>query len=128
MIMFAVALHFTWSALIMFDDSALNATALHALFHWIKPAWLLSYILLSAASMALFSLMTRSPWAVLFLLPQQVLLIMSASGAVDAIWLAQFADGEIRPRAFIAADQIYSIIAATGHTFAIIQHTLRINR
>ncbi len=63
-------------------------------------------------------------WVVVLLLPQQILLMMGVSGAIEAIWLSQFADGVLRPRAFIAADQINSVLAAIGHTVAIISHAL----
>ncbi len=60
-------------------------------------------------------------------MPQQILLMMSAAGAVESMWLGQFADGVLRPHTFIIADQIYSILAAIGHTVAIIMHARRIN-
>lgn len=125
MVLFAISLHLWWALMILVDQSALNATGLSSLYHYIYPAPLLAWVLVSAAGMAFLGLFVRShPWLVILLIPQQVLLVMSAAGALDAMWLAQFADGVLRPRAFIAADQMYSVLAAIGHTMAIIARAL----
>lgn len=128
MVMYAISLHLVWSGILLFDDAATNATALNALFRYIHSPYLLSFVIFTAATSAFFGLFLESSWLVILLLPQQVLLMMSAAGATEAIWLAQFADGVIRPRAFIAADQLYSVLAAIGHTAAITFHALRVNR
>ena len=121
MVLFAIALHLCWTLMIFLDPSALNATALSALYRYIHPAPLLAMVISSAAMMALAGLFTnRLPWVVILLMLQQAMLMMSAIGAIDAMWLAQFADRVIRPRAFIAADQMYAVLAAIGHTAAII--------
>lgn len=125
MVLFAVALHLWWTLMILIDRSAVNATGIASLHRFIFPAGLLAAVLFAAAVMAFAALFIRRPWMVLLLLPQQVLLMMSAAGALEAIWLAQFADGVLRPRAFIAADQMYSVLAAIGHTMAIIAGMLR---
>jgi hypothetical protein len=128
MVLYAIALHLSWAVILLFDHQAINATALNALARYIYPPELLVWVIASAAIAALIALSTRRPWIVLLLLPQQVLLMMSASGAAEAIWLSQFADGVIRSRSFIAADQLYSILAAIGHTAAITIHAIRVNR
>lgn len=128
MVLYAIALHLTWAFLLLFDDAATMATALNALFRYIHPPILLSYVVAAAAFAALVALFSDTPWIVILLLPQQILLMMSAAGATEAIWLAQFADGVIRPRAFIAADQLYSVLAAIGHTAAITFHALKANQ
>lgn len=124
MVLYAVALHWTWAAILLFDSDATHATALNAVFRYIYPEALLITVLSTAASAALCGLILRSPWSLLLLLPQQVILMMSAAGAIEAMWNMQFADGVIRPMAFIAADQIYSVLAAIGHTAALIRHAI----
>lgn len=130
MVLFAITLHLWWAGLLFADKSALGATGVHAIAQYLGSSDLLPTIIGGAALMALWGLFaTTSPfWIVVWLLPQQVLLVASASGAIEAMWLAQFADGVLRPRAFIAADQMYSVLAAVGHTIAIIVHTVRIVR
>lgn len=128
MVLYAIALHICWVAIILLDDSAVGATALSALHKYIPdPLWLAVSIGL-AAMLAVFGLYTHVPWIVVLLLPQQLLLIASAAGSFEAIYLSQYADGVVRSRAFIAADQIYSIIAMLGHTAAIIAHAKRLAR
>jgi hypothetical protein len=128
MVLFAVALHLSWATILMLDDAALNATAIHALHRYIASLPLLAATLAAAALLAVIGLFTRVPWVVLLLIPQQAILMMSAAGAVEAMWLGQFADGVLRPHAFIIADQFYSVLAAIGHTVAIVAHARRVAR
>lgn len=128
MVLYAVALHLAWGVFLLIDDVATNATAVHALFRYIHPPELLSAVVVGAAIAALLAMFSHAPLFVAMLLPQQALLMMSAAGAIEAIWLGQFADGVIRPHAFIAADQFNSVLAAIGHTAAIVLHTIRIVR
>lgn len=124
MVSYAVALHLSWAIILLIDGSATNATAVHALHRYIALP-LLPPVIAGAALFAVWGMISNSPWTLVLLLPQQILLMMSAAGAVEAIWLSQFADGVIRARAFIAADQLYSVLAAIGHTLAIIAHARR---
>lgn len=125
MILYAVTLHLAWATILQFDPSAMDATALHALSRWGLSPTSLSILIAACAIAALAALSTRKPtWMLFLLLPQQILLMMSASGAIEAIWVSQFADGVVRPRGFIAADQLYSVLAAVGHTTAIIRHAI----
>lgn len=126
MVMYAIALHLVWAVIISVDQAALGATAVDALHRHIQSVPALIAVLVIAAFLAAIGLFTTTPWIVLLLIPQQVLLMMSASGAVEAIWLAQYADGVVRPRAFLAADQIYSVLAAVCHTIAIAAHATRV--
>jgi hypothetical protein len=126
MVLFAIVLHLWWAATLAIDNSALNVNAISALYRYIHPLPLLVVVITVAATMALIGLFTKLPWVLLFLIPQQALLMMSAAGAIESMWLGQFADGIIRPHAFIAADQFYSVLAALGHTIAIIAHARRI--
>lgn len=120
MVMFAIALHLWWALMIVLDISALHATGLASLYHYIAQPQLLAAVIVGATLMSFAAMVSSARWIVLLFLPQQVLLMMSAAGVVEAIWLAQFADGVMRPRAFIASDQIYSVLAAIGHTTAIV--------
>lgn len=128
MVLYAVALHLWWSLLIMFDRATLGATGPSALNKWIHSPGMLALVIAFAAICAVIALFTDRPWILLLLLPQQILLMAVAAGAVEAMWLAQFADGVLRPRAFIAADQAPSVFGAVGHTVAMILQALRIGQ
>lgn len=125
MVMFAVALHLWWAFLIMVDNAALGATGVASLHRYIHSPMLLAATIAAAAVMALVGTVSRISWLFMLMVPQQVLLMMSAAGSVEAMWIAQFADGVLRPRAFIAADQVYSILAAAGHTLAVVAYAVR---
>ncbi len=117
-VLIAVAIHATWAMLILHDESALNANAVHALFRFVQSPQLLALVLMLVAASALAGSFIGNMW---LLMPQQVVLVLSGVGAIESIWLAQFADGVLRPHAFIMADQVYSIYLAIGHTVAISQ-------
>jgi hypothetical protein len=54
------------------------------------------------------------------MVPQQFLLFISAGGAIQAMVEGQFADGTIRSVYFLLADQSPAVLAAIGHTLAIV--------
>lgn len=124
----AITLHLVWATLLLIDPAAVNATSVNAIFKFIHSPTELAFALYSVAILASFGLFTKIPWIVLLLLPQQIALMMSAAGAIDAMWLAQFADGVSRPRTFLIADQLYSVLLAMGHTFAASVHVNRLIR
>lgn len=128
MVMYAVILHLIWALLILFDPSALGATPLDSLYRYIHSPLQLSLILAVVAFVAAAGSFARMPVQVLALVPQQIVLMMTAAGSIEAIWLAQYADGVFRPRTFMLADQANSILAACGHTIAIIAHVKRLAR
>lgn len=125
MVMSAILLHLVWAATIVVDRSAVGATAVNALYRFVPDAFLLAWLLLVVAGMAASAMLLSSPAAMVMLLPQQAVLMMSAGGAVEAMWLGQFADGVSRPLGFLVADQIYCVIVAMGHTAALVSIALR---
>jgi hypothetical protein len=103
---------------LLWDPAAGNATAVHALLQLVsRPAAISIYGVV--ALLAAFGLFYRRG-CVWCLLPQQFVLMLSAVGAGMAMWAGAFADGVARPPAFIIADQMPAILAAIGHTYAII--------
>lgn len=136
MVMYAISLHVIWAGLLALDGSIIGTTAIAGINHYIVASYLVPFfgfrlplLILSIAGTAVLAsigIYTQRPWVVLFLLPQQVLLMMSAAGAIESMWLSQYADGTFRPFPFIAADQINSVLAAIGHTIAIVAHARRV--
>lgn len=125
MVLFAITLHLFWASCLLIDLSPLGVNAINALHRFIQPPPLLIATLVSVAVLAGIGIFHRNRWAVLLLIPQQIILFMSASGALQSAWLGQFADGVMRPHTFIATDQIYSILLAVFHTVAIMAHASR---
>lgn len=123
MVLCAVSLHLSWAGFLFMDAAGVNATAVHALSRYIFPVGVLIWVLGCASVAALTGLMFIhiSAWLAVLLLPQLILLWMSAAGAIQAIFVSQFADGV----AMIAADQWISVLVAFWYTIAIILHSSR---
>ena len=124
---YAAILHLWWAGLLWLSPSAADATTTAALTDCFSPRYV-SVALVVASVMSLTVLYrARAPsiWTALCLLPQQALLTLAAVGAVEAIWASQFADGVIRSRYFIAADQFPPILAAVFHNFAVVSYHAR---
>lgn len=78
--------------------------------------------MISASICSIVALKLKNKWiSLLLLLPQQILLLLSAGGAVQAISIGSFADGIARSRYFIGADQIYAILLAIIQTIALVK-------
>ena len=123
-IWWAIIVHFAWGILLLSDASPLGITAIHEFTLLSLPRHVISILFIVIAAMAAWGVLHKPKFEitrVLFLLPQQMLLVISAVGAAKAMWLSQFADGVIRPREFLIADQIPVILTAIFHTLAILE-------
>lgn len=121
-VLYAAVLHYVWAACLWIDPAAGQATSLARLSSVIGPD-LLPFLLFAVSTLALvyvFFLAEMRLLGLLCVLPQQVILLMSAWTAVKAMSAGSFADGVLRPTAFITADQAPAVIAAILHTLAII--------
>jgi len=126
MIIYAIVLHLCWGILGTIDDTTYLSTAASAPFRLFGNLTGLVCIVVAAAALTGLIARFRSPLASLMcMLPQQSLLIISAVGAAHAIYLGQFADGVVRSRFFIAADQLPAILAAIGHTVSMLRFILK---
>ena len=111
--------------MILADERALYVTALSGLgqrFGGPYPLAAVLFVVAILATIALFVARKSPVGTLLLLLPQQCVLVLSAGGAVDAMVLSQFADGVVRPRAFLMADQFPIVLATVMHTVAILDH------
>lgn len=122
MILYCMALHLWWAFMLMLDESAAMATVTDALVRVFDDRYLTVLVLIFASTCSMVGMWLRRPWIGILLIPQQVLMMLAAAGAVTAVFLSHFADGVIRPRAFIAADQLHILFSAFGHTCALILH------
>lgn len=120
----AVALHMSWIVLLLVPHThAFNATPVHEVYALSGfSAWRTVALLGVVAGAALVGL-TRdiAPGLKLVcMLPQQLVLGISAAGAILAIVHSQYADGVPRPITFIAADQLAVILTWLAHTIAML--------
>lgn len=118
-ITYAIVLHWLWAICLMFDSAAGNATSVHTLLHFMTETGAIATYIGVALLSFIGLFYDRGLMKVLCLLPQQFLMMVSAGGALYAMYLGQFADGVQRSHAFIIADQSPAVIAAILHTVAI---------
>jgi hypothetical protein len=110
--------HFIQAALIFSDSAARKVTsldALHAIFGDLDAP----IMILASISACLVIWLRRLSYKVIAILPQQFILLVAMLGAVSAIFSQSFADGVVRPFAFIAADQGIYILIALVHLWAL---------
>ena len=118
---YAAAIHMTWSVLLLISADAAFCTPIHSLALIVTNRVGLSAVLALASACAAFALLRRpSRMTATLLLLQQALLVATAIGAIQAIAAQQYADGVPRPWAFIAADQIQSVLIMIAHTLAVL--------
>ncbi len=124
-IIYAVLLHISWSVIGYLDPSSYGATALSGLYEIFGKYTSMGCFLV--AGLAIIGLWIKpSLGGLSAMLPQQAFLMISAFGAAHAIGVGHFSDGTVRAAAFIAADQMPAIIAAIGHTIAIVQRAVHV--
>lgn len=121
----AIAHHIIWGLLILGWDGQIQATPISRL-RMIFPDNVLAPCLFIVAGSAMAGLEQMDCesgcfWKrVGYLLPQQIVLMLSAWSSLVAILNGYYADLEVRPRSFIAADQSVHILLAMFHTFAVV--------
>ena len=123
-------LHFAWGIILITNPSALNITAINSMTATYGlnnniTLGIACLIVGTGAFMATFDKFKNTSLGLAMMIPQQFILMESAIGAIMAITHSCFADGVIRDRAFIAADQAPAILAAIFHTLAIIDFHLK---
>ena len=123
MLWYAVCVHTSWAVILLAGgESAVRATPIHTISghaQWIGLS--LPVLLLATSALATYGLTkAQSPYTrALCLIPQQGAVIATAGGAIAAVISGHYADGVMRPAAFILADQLPSILIAVFHTFAV---------
>lgn len=126
MIKYAIVLHLVWGLAMIYDVSATYPTATSNLSELFHSRQLAGAALIGAALLTELACNRFRSWpslvTLLLMVPQQLLLVMSALGAADAVWHSRFADLEVRPRPFIFVDQFPAILAALTHSGAMVDH------
>jgi len=133
MVVYASVLHGLWGVMIALWPGTLKTTPLYGLGIaaeqlvamvfgvWIWPVWVLIISLSLASVMAIIgTLRAPSFLGLVYMVPQQFLLLISAWTALQAAILGTYPDGVAREWPFILADQLPVILAAPFYTLAII--------
>jgi hypothetical protein len=130
MVVCGIALHYIWAILVLVNTDALNSTPLASLHNFfdhfgVEARQLALILVLSSISSSVAMWFDRAKLAPLLLLPQQILLIIAATGCFSAAWLGEYADGVPRAHAHILSDQLPMILIAAFYSIAIIFYALR---
>jgi len=126
-IFYVILLHVMWATCVLFDANALHATALSPLGHAFGSNYIVAGVLFLVSSISIVGVLPPTPTTVLMLMPQQAVLSVCASSSVLAAVNGSFADGILRPIAFIAADQAAIILIAAVHMFAVARLAVHMN-
>ena len=111
MIVMASAHHMVCGAALLHSASVMNITAMYGIRH-IGVGRRGGAAICIASALSAIAALCLDRWAALLLLPQIAILAFSAAGAAGAIHAGAFADGTVRDRSFLAADQgIYPLFA-----------------
>jgi hypothetical protein len=124
MIVVAIALHVFEAVVFLTTSAADGSIGMAALLAVFRGHFTAAEAMLFACATAAFGQWFRSsiaPFARLCLLiPQQILLLITAIGSVEAILAGSYADGILRSPLFIACDQLPRISLAGLYSVAIL--------
>ena len=120
---YAIVLHFIWAGLVLVTNNApKHATAVSSVAELFPAKAGLAIVFATVAGCALLSIYQKriTMLKIALLIPQQLILGVSAAGALRAMYLSHYADGVIRQRGFIIADQLPAVLALVVHSATII--------
>ena len=122
-IWFAIVQHLMWGVMLLFSTEPTKVTAIYTTYALIHNQYLLAGMFIVVGLFSLFTMRRETPesydlWASM---PQQFLLMASATGAVQAVVAGHFGDGAVYSRWFIAPDQSPAILLAVLHTLCLIR-------
>lgn len=119
---YAIILHLTWAGLLLFSISPTKVTGINILYQLFPNKILLAGILILSSLMAFLAITRfRQIKTLIWLLPQQFLLLLAAIAVIQVIVNGHFADGVIRDRYFLAADKAGILLVAFFHTLSLLK-------
>lgn len=120
-IVYVTALHIAWSVLVQIHGLSIEPTPLQTLATITGSTALLSLSLFVAAICAMLGAFAPKRFLGLALMaPQQLLLVIMASGAAHAVAIGAYPDGYATWWVYILKDQLPILLLAPGYTFGIL--------
>lgn len=112
-IWYVIAVNVVRGVLLLFSKEPANITTIHTVVSLdLASVRGIGVLFLSVACLAMQGLFIPGKAAIPFLLPQGMVLLLSAIGAMRAMFLGTYADGVVRTPLFIMADQCPAVIVA----------------
>jgi hypothetical protein len=118
-----VVFHVLAGTLIILDPQAGHSTGPDGVVRLIGKNEVAGGLMLASSLLALWYL--RGGVSVVWLLPQQALLILAAANAIGAVMVEQYADGTPRASEFILTDQLPVILMAAFHLLVLFEFQWR---
>ena len=122
-IWFAIVQHIVWGVLMLFSAEPTKVTAIFTTFVVMhnRPALAMMFIMVGLLSLWTMRRTTAESYDLWASMPQQFLLMASATGAIMAVVAGHFGDGAVYSRWFIAADQLPAVLLAVLHTACLLR-------
>lgn len=120
-------LHFLWAILLLYSKSPQQTSAIAGVVKFVPTSrvpWVAMTLIGSSTCAAVALTPAQNAGALWLLMPQQSLLLMSTASAMEAILRGEFRDGTKRHWAFIAADQMPTILLTLFHLMVFMLITL----
>lgn len=116
----ACSLHIIQALMLYLDPTVIGVTSLSTVGRLVGAQTTIG-ILLVTAGLAIWSQFRPiSMTKALVIIPQQLLLFVSAAGVLKHMALGEFADGAERAHEFIAADQMMVVLISIGHAWGLV--------
>lgn len=117
---YAIVLHWLWGVLLLSSDAPQGITAIAASAHMgLASGQHLGILYLAVAFLSFMGLAAPRGVNLIMFIPQQVVLVISAMGALRAMATGTFADGVVRPIPFLIADQAPIVMLAICHVICV---------
>jgi hypothetical protein len=125
-ILYATILHWIWGIMLLSSNAPINVTAISSITKvgLTSPASIGTFCL-TASFLALLGMFSPKPIGAIFFIPQQLILVVSAFGAIMAMSNGSYADGVQRPVPFLIADQAPAVVGAFCHFMGVYFNYLR---
>lgn len=121
LILAVTIMDFITAMLILTNSHSLLVARLGIFYKLFPQPFVGALFMLGAVFMTLYGLTVASSAKRFFLfIPQQIFLIMTTSSVIDSIVMQHYADGVMRPWAFILQDQLPTVVLTIGYFFAIL--------
>lgn len=124
-ILYAISLHLIWGATLLFSGEIYHTTAIDETYRWVGTQPLIAGTFFIAIGILAGIPLLRKIHpivAVLMLIPQQFVLVLSTIGAIAAIVNGHYADMVPRPHGFIMIDKCDIPLATIWHTVVLFRH------
>lgn len=131
-ILCGIAIQYVWAIAILVEERVIDITAIRPLLPYFfqskyptdYPDFIqvvLSGILAATATASVIGFFLKKKMSTLYaLMPQQFVMVVSSVGVLHSMFISQYADGTIRPRAVIVATLVPIVLLTIFHTWSMI--------